>query len=321
VSTPEVHAAARPDRRANGTLLATLGLTGVTAVWGSTFFLIKDVLEHMPVLDFLGVRFAIAAVVMVIAFWRHLRRLDARAWRRGALLGLVYGVAQILQTAGLATTDASVSGFITGMYVVLTPLLGALLLRQRTSAATWLAVVLATAGLAVLSLKGLAVGTGEALTLASAAVYALHILGLGAWSTQRDAVGLSTVQMIVIAVVCLGSASTDGVTLPPTGGAWVAVVYMALVAGAGALLVQTWAQSHLTATRAAIVMTTEPVFAALFAVLFGGEVLGIRVVFGGALVLAAMYIVELAPRLAERRRAAALTAAQDPPAEMLHHEP
>jgi drug/metabolite transporter (DMT)-like permease len=153
-------------------------------------------------------------------------------------------------------------------------------------------------------------------------VYALHILGLGAWSTQRDAVGLSTVQMIVIAIVCLGSASTDGVTLPPTGGAWLAVVYMALVAGAGALLVQTWAQSHLTATRAAIVMTTEPVFAALFAVLFGGEVLGIRVVFGGALVLAAMYIVELAPRLAERRsRAPAVTAAQDPPAEMLHHEP
>lgn len=309
---------ARTDR----SLLATLGLTGVTAVWGSTFFLIKDVLTELPVLDFLAVRFAVAAVVMVAVFWRQLRALDARAWRHGALLGLVYGSAQILQTWGLATTDASVSGFITGMYVVLTPVIGALLLRQRTTATTWLAVVLATAGLAVLSLRGLAVGAGEALTLASAAIYALHIVGLGAWSTQKQAVGLSTVQMLVIAAVCLVFAAPGGITMPPDAGSWTAVLYMALVAGAGALLVQTWAQSQLTATRAAIVMTSEPVFAALFAVAFGGESLGIRVLFGGLLVLAAMYLVELAPRMAERRalRRPRL-AAEDPPAEMLHHEP
>jgi drug/metabolite transporter (DMT)-like permease len=310
-------------------LLATAGLTGVTAVWGSTFFLIKDVLDVLPVLDFLAVRFAIAAVVMVVVFWRPLRALDARGWRRGALLGLVYGLAQILQTWGLGSTDASVSGFITGMYVVLTPVLGAALLRvggaggagARTPRTTWLAVVLATIGLAVLSLRGLEVGTGEAVTLLAAAVYAVHIVGLGAWSTQRDALGLSTVQMIVIAGVCLVSAAPGGVTLPPDAGSWLAVLYMALVAGAAALVVQTWAQAHLTATRAAIVMTTEPVFAALFAVAFGEESLGVRVLFGGALVLAAMYLVELAPRLAERKSRAPAQAVDDPPAEILHHEP
>lgn len=279
---------------------ATLGLTAVTAVWGSTFFLIKDVVTVLPVADFLAVRFWVASAVMGVAFWPHVRRLDALAWRRGLTLGVVYGVAQLLQTWGLEHTSASVSGFVTGMYVVLTPVLGALLLRHRTPGTLWLAVALATLGLAVLSLRGLAVGFGEAVTLASAAVYAVHILGLGAWSTQRDAVGLSTVQMLAIASVCTVTAAPGGITLPPDGGVWAAVLYMALVAGAGALVVQTWAQAHLPATRAAIVMTTEPVFAAVFAVLLGGESLGLRVLLGGALVLGAMYLAELGPRRSRR---------------------
>ncbi|GAB2683162.1 DMT family transporter [Thalassiella azotivora] len=310
--------------RPSTTTSATLGLTLVTAVWGSTFFLIKDVLVVLPVLDFLAVRFVVAAAVMVVVFWRPLRALDGRAWRRGAALGVVYGVAQILQTWGLETTDASVSGFITGMYVVLTPVLGAVLLRQRTPATTWVAVALATTGLAVLSLRGLAVGTGELVTLASALVYALHIVGLGAWSTQRDALGLSTVQMLAIAAVCVAGAAPGGVVLPPDGASWAAVLYMALVAGAGALIVQTWAQAHLTATRAAIVMTTEPVFAAVFAVLLGGESLTARLLAGGSLVLLAMYVAELGPRLAARRagrRAREPLAVEDPPSEALHHEP
>ncbi len=299
-------------------LAATLALTVVTMAWGSTFFLIRDVVTVLPVTDFLAVRFTVAAVVMVPLFWRHLLRLDAAAWRRGAVLGAVYGVAQILQTIGLETTAASVSGFITGMYVVLTPLLAAVLLAVRTPPSTWVAVALATAGLAVLSLQGLAVGAGEAVTLASAVVYALHIVGLGRWSRQEDALGLSAVQMIVIAAVCLTGALPGGVALPPDRGTWASVLYMALVAGALALVAQTWAQAHLPAARAAIVMTTEPVFAALFAVAFGGERLGPRVLLGGALVLAAMYLVEVGPR---RRRRRDVLASADPPAEALHHEP
>jgi drug/metabolite transporter (DMT)-like permease len=107
----------------------------------------------------------------------------------------------------------------------------------------------------------------------------------------------------------------DGVTLPADGGQWASLVYMALIAGAVALWAQTWAQSHLTATRAAIVMTLEPVFAALFAVLLGGEVLTARMLLGGALVLAAMYLVELLGR-----RTPVVSAEEDPPAELLHHE-
>jgi drug/metabolite transporter (DMT)-like permease len=276
--------------------LATLALIGVTATWGSTFFLIKDLLDRVPVLDFLAVRFAIATVVLVLIAPKAVGRLTPRARRHGVGLGLVYGVAQILQTTGLGHTSASVSGFVTGMYVVLTPVLGAALLRQRIGRLTWLAVALATAGLAVLSLRGFAVGYGEALTFLAAALYAVHILGLGAWSTQRDALGLSVLQMAVITLVCMLASAPDGIVLPSRAADWAAIVYMALVAGALALLAQTWAQAHLSATRAAIVMTMEPVFAAFFAVLLGGELLSARMVVGGGLVLAAMYLVELLPR-------------------------
>jgi drug/metabolite transporter (DMT)-like permease len=282
--------------RAHGSGLATLGLLAVTAAWGSTFFLIKDLLDRIPVADFLAVRFTIAALALWLIAPKAVARLSALARRRAVLLGLVYGAGQLLQTAGLGHTSASVSGFVTGMYVVMTPLFAAALVRARVGASAWAAVVLATGGLALLSLQGFAMGLGESLTLVSAALYALHIVALGAWSTPREALGLSIVQLAVIAVVCWAGALPGGVELPTTGSDWLATLYMALVAGAFALVVQTWAQAHMSATRAAIVMTMEPVFAAAFAVGWGGEDLSARMVGGGALVLAAMYLAELGPR-------------------------
>jgi drug/metabolite transporter (DMT)-like permease len=293
-------------------LLATVGLLVMTAVWGSTFALIKGVVDHMPVADFLAVRFTIAAIAMFALFHRHVMRLGRRQLWYGVLLGAVYGCGQLLQTWGLALISPSVSGFVTGMYVVFTPILTTVLLRQRTPPTVWLAVGLATAGLALLSLNGFSVDKGVWLTLLSALLYGLHIVGLGRWSRADDAFGLSAVQMAVIALVCLlATARHGGPTLPPDAHAWLATLYMALVAGAGAMLMQTWAQAHLPATRAAIVMTTEPVFAAGFAVALGMDTLTWRMLIGGGLVLGAMYLVELMPR---RDSAEAL------PAEAIHHE-
>ena len=296
--------------------LATLLLVSVTAVWGSTFFLIHDLVEHVPPADFLAVRFGIAAVVMFVLFRRQTLALSRRELRVGVVLGGLYGVAQVLQTTGLAHTDASVSGFITGTYVVLTPVLGAVLLHDRIGRVTWFAVGLATVGLALLSLRGLSVGIGEALTLLSAILYAGHIVALGRWSTPGAALGLATVQAGVITLVAAVVALPDGLTLPADGRQWASLLYMALAAGALALWAQTWAQAHLTATRAAIVMALEPVFAALFAVTLGGESLTGRMLVGGALVVAAMYLVEL--RSTPRDPGA--SAAQDPPVEALHHD-
>lgn len=277
-------------------LLASLALLAMTASWGSTFFLIRDLLERVPTLDFLAVRFLIAAAAMLLVAPRAVARLSPESRRHAVVLGGVYGVAQVLQTAGLAHTPASVSGFITGMYVVLTPLLAAVLLRTRIGGLTWVAVAIAAGGLAVLTLDGVSMGYGEAITLMSAVLYALHIVGLGAWSDPRQALGMSIVQIIVIAVLCSIATIPDGVVLPSTGADWASVVYMALVAGAAAMLAQTWAQAHLPPTRSAIIMSMEPVFAATFAVWLGGEPTTLRMVGGGLMVLTAMLLVELAPR-------------------------
>lgn len=305
---------AEPAREGRTRVIATLLLLAMTATWGSTFFLIKDLVAHVPSADFLVVRFAIAALAMCLVFRRQVAALPRAAVRSSVVLGGLYGTAQILQTVGLEHTSASVSGFVTGAYVVLTPVLGALLLRDRLPGAMWLAVGLAAVGLGVLSLRGFAIGFGEGLTLAAALLYALHILGLGRWSTPAQATGMACVQAAVISCVALVAALPGGITLPATGGQWASLLYMALVAGAFALWAQTWAQAHVPPTRAAIIMTTEPVFAALFAVLFGGESLTARMLLGGGLVLAAMYLSEL------RGRSAQDALDDERPMEALHHD-
>ena len=288
------HESSGTERRTS--LLAALALLAMTATWGSTFFLIKDLLDRVPTLDFLAVRFAIAAAAMLLVAPKAIARLSPTVRRHAAILGCLYGAAQILQTAGLAHTPASVSGFITGMYVVLTPLLAAWILRTHIGALTWAAVALATVGLGVLTLGGFSIGYGEAITLVAAVLYALHIVGLGAWSSAGDALGMTILQISVIAAICFVATVPDGIVLPHNGRDWLSVLYMALFAGALAMLGQTWAQAHLSPTRSAIIMSMEPVFAASFAVALGGEGITSRLLIGGAMVLTAMLVVELLPR-------------------------
>ncbi len=278
------------------TLLAAAALLALAACWGSTFFLIKDLLDRVPTLDFLALRFGIASLALLVVAPRALGRLSPTVRKHAVVLGALYGVAQILQTAGLASTPASISGFVTGLYVVFTPLLAAAILRTRIPPVTWAAVVLATVGLGVLALNGFSIGYGELITLASAVLYALHIVSLGAWSTAQDAVGMTILQVMVIAVICTLATARDGIVLPDRTGDWVSVLYMGVVVGALGLLGQTWAQAHLPPTRSAIIMSMEPVFASFFAVTLGGEDLTTRLLLGGSMVLVAMLTVELAPR-------------------------
>jgi drug/metabolite transporter (DMT)-like permease len=282
-------------RRSAGAL-PTLTLLGVTAAWGSTFFLIKDLLEQMSVLDFLSIRFAIASVALFLLAPRAVGRLSRDEVRQGSILGVVYGIAQVLQTLGLERTPATVSGFVTGMYVVATPLLAAALFREQIGKVVWLAVAASTVGLAFLSLNGLTVSSGVILIFFSALLYALHIIGLSRWSSTANVFGLSIVQMTVICLVCTVAGAPNGIHPPVNADGWLSLLYMAVIAGSLTILGQTWAQAHLSSTRAAIIMTMEPVWAAFFAVLFGGESLTARMLIGGAFVLTAMYLVELAPR-------------------------
>lgn len=294
---------------------AVLALLVVTAIWGSTFFMLKDVITRTPVMDFLAVRFLIATLVLWAIRPMSVARLTKAERWQGLALGLFCGLAQLLQGIGLQTTSAAVSGFVTGMYVVLTPVLGALVLGMRLTKAVWAAVALSTVGLGMLSLQGLSIGPGEALTLLGAVFLAGQILGLGRWSSSRNAYGLAVIQLAVITVVCAIGAAPGGITLPSTRGDWVVLMYMALAAGAATFVVQSWAQAHIPPTRAAIVMTMEPVWAAVFAVALGGEVLGPRAAIGGLLVVAAMYVVELGPRRRRTRAATLSTPTAGPPSQ------
>lgn len=274
----------------------TLALLGVTAVWGSTFIVVKDAVRQMPVTDFLTWRFTIAALAMLLLRPRAVARLGRDGRRVGLVLGCALGAGYLLQTLGLQTTSAAVSGFVTGMFVVLTPLGAALLLREPPGRAAWAAVALATVGLGLLSLHGFSVGTGELLTLGCAAAFALHIVGLGRHAASYDVYGLAVVQLLTVAGLCAVVALPRGLAMPPDAGVWGAIALTSLAATALAFVVQTWAQAHMAPTRAAVLMTMEPVFSGVFAVGVAGEAFGLRAAAGALLVLAAMVLTEVGPR-------------------------
>lgn len=270
-----------------GRLVPVLALSVVTALWGSTFVISKGALERMAPLELLSWRFALAAGVMVVIRPTALVAVPRRVWRGGVLLGVLYGSAQIPQYIGLTGTTAATSGFLIGTYVVFTPLLGSVFLRTRSPVTTYVGVLLAAAGLGVFSFDGLRLEWGEALSLVAAVLYAGHIVAMGRWSTPGDAWVLTTIQMITIAVVLGIPALTLGLPPPSHPVDWWAILWLAVIAGALAIGVQTWAQSRIPATHAAVIMAAEPLWAAMFAVGVGGEELGVRLLLGGALLLAA----------------------------------
>lgn len=282
-------------------VVAVVALLAVTVVWGSTFTVVKDAIGRMPPTDFLAVRFTLAAAVMLMLRPVAVRQVDRSTLRHGGALGLVLGLAYVAQTLGLDRTSPAVSGFVTGLFVVLTPVLGALLLRRRPEPAVWFAVLLATAGLALISLRGTALGLGELLTLVCAAGFALHILGLGEWTNRHDPWALAVVQLATAATVCVLVAAPGGIAAPPDMAAWGAVLLTAVLATAVAYVVQTWAQRRLPPTRVALILTMEPVFAGVFAVWFADELLTWQLAAGGSAIVAAMYLVELGGRDEDRR--------------------
>ncbi len=286
-----------PHWTRNHHTLATLALVGATAVWGATFVVVQDAVEQMPVVPFLFWRFAIAALVLAVLRPGAVRALTPDKRRHGVYLGLLLGGGYVLQTFGLLHTSATVSGFITGMFVVFTPLIAWAVLHQPIGPGVWLGVALATVGLALISLNGFVLGFGELLTLGCAALFAGQIVGLGHWSTASDAYGLTVLQLGVVALMCLvASPLQGGLVVPPNAGVWAAILFLALAATALAFLAQTWAQTYMSAPRAAIVLTLEPVFAGIFGVTVGGDELTTRILAGGLFIVAAMYVVELGPR-------------------------
>jgi drug/metabolite transporter (DMT)-like permease len=277
--------------------MPTLLLLSVTAIWGSTFVVVRDAVTTMEVHPFLAWRFCLAALIMFMIKPRAVFALPHAVRVQGFVAGLALGGGYLAQTYGLAIgVSPTVSGFITGMFVVFTPIIAALLFRTKVRPQVWFAVGLACTGVGLLSLRGFAIGTGEGITLLAAALFGFHIVFLARWSSPAHAYGLTVLQLAVVAgLESLLTLATGSATMPPSRSAWYAIAFLAVFATAYGFVVQTWAQSHMSATRAAVIMSNEPVFAGIAGVITG-DVLTTRIVVGAALVLIAMYVVEMSPR-------------------------
>ena len=269
--------------------IAPLALIGVAAVWGLTFVLMKDSLTQQPVNDFLASRFIVATLAMLAMRPTIIKYFTKDLLLRGAGAGFFLGMGYIFQTYGLSHTTAAITGFVTGLYVVFTPLIAAALLKKRITAKAWGAVFLATVGLAFLSLEGFAISFGAVLVLVSAIFFAAHIVSLGEWSAGRDVYAMTIVQLAMCGILTTIGAIPDGIMFPPNSKVWWVVIFTAICGTAIAFIIQTWAQSVMSPTTVAVLLTTETVWAAFFAVAVGGENLTLRIIVGGILVLFAMY--------------------------------
>jgi drug/metabolite transporter (DMT)-like permease len=253
----------------------------------------KDAIERQSVNNFLFTRFTLAVVVMVLIRPQVVKKFNKDLLLRGSMAGVFLGFGYIFQTLGLERTGAAITGFITGLYVVLTPLLASFVLKEQISRFVWLCIFIATIGLALLSVQGFSVGFGEMLVLMSAIFFAAHIIALSKWSPGRDVYAMTVVQLTICALMAGIASISEGYSPPPDRGVWAVVVFTAVFATAVAFIIQTWSQAHISATKVAVILTMEVVFAALFAVVFGGEVLTLQVLLGGLLVLLAMYLIVL----------------------------
>ena len=272
--------------------LAPWALLLVAAAWGWSFVIMKDSIARQSVNNFLFTRFALAFIVMILLRPQVIRLFTKDLVIRSAFIGTFLGFGFILQTLGLERTGVAITGFITGLYVIFTPLIAAVVLKVRITKLTWGCVVLATIGLGLLSIRGWSIGIGELLVLGSALCFAGHIISLGKWSNGRDPYAMTVIQLAMCALLSgLASIAEGGYSPPPDWGVWATVIFTAVVCTAIAFMVQTWSQAHMTTTKVAVILTMEVVFAAIFAIIFGGERLTVQTALGGTLVVIAMYVI------------------------------
>ena len=281
----------------NRQLQADLALLMVALIWGSTFVMVKDAVAFVGPFTFIAMRFSMTALAMALLFWRRLRAFGRRELAAGTLVGVFLFAGYGFQTAGLQYTTASKAGFITGLSVVMVPFTTWLWLRRPPGKLALVGVVLATVGLALLTLPGdetLTVNRGDALVLACAVSFALHITAVGAFAPRMDSLALATVQIASTAIISsIAALALEFPTGPIPASVWGAAAFTGVLATGVAFGVQTTAQVFTTPTHTALIFAMEPVFAALFGYLLAGERLSGLAWLGAGLILAGMVVAEL----------------------------
>jgi drug/metabolite transporter (DMT)-like permease len=267
-------------------------------VWGLTFVMVQDAIALLPTMAFLGYRFVPAALVVAVIFRRQLRGLSPAGWRAGLAMGAFLTAGYVFQTLGLEETSASNAGFITGLFVVITPVLAWAVLRERLPTSAWIGALASAVGLYLLSgAGGDFTWRGDGLVLLCAVAFAGHILVTARGVRDHDVGALLVVQLGLCGVVCLAIAALAGDLEKPEGATvWSALIVTSLVASALGFFVQTFAQQHAPPARTALILAAEPAFAGLFGWLLADDRLSATEWLGAGLIMAAIVAVEVTPR-------------------------
>jgi drug/metabolite transporter (DMT)-like permease len=278
---------------------AEVALVAIAAVWGLTFVMVQDAIARLPPFAFLAYRFIPAAAIVALVFRRPLRRLPPEGWRAGLVMGTFLTAGYVAQTLGLEHTTASNAGFITGLFVVLTPVFGALLFGLRAPRAVWLAAGVSAAGLLLLSgAAGHFRFAGDGVVFLCACAFALHILVTARAVERFDVGALVAVQLGVCGLFCLLAAGIGGDLEVPRGTTVLsALIVTSLFASALGFLVQSYAQQRVPPARTALILAAEPAFAGLFGYVLQDERLSALAWVGALLILAAIVLVDVVPRL------------------------
>lgn len=281
-----------------------LALLAAALIWGSSFIVMKDAVDDVPVFMLLGVRFTIAALLLAALFFRRLRRADGNLLRRGAICGALLLCAYATQTFGLVGTTPGKNAFLTAVYCVLVPFVTWLIFRTRPTLWNWLAAVTCLAGIGLVSLNGsLTMGAGDALTLLGGVFYAFHLIALSRYSRETDPIALTTVQFATTAALAWGlSLLTEGGAAFPAPAVWPQLLYLAVFATAAALLLQTVGQKLTPPSQAAILLSLESVFGVAFSVLLGAESLSVQLLCGFALIFVSVIVSETQLSFLRKRR-------------------
>jgi len=277
--------------------IADLSLVLICLFWGTSFILVKMAITEVDLYYFVFLRFFLAVLIVGGLFYRRIPRYNLRILRDGVIMGTALFGAFLTQTIGLQFTSASNAGFITGLHVVLVPFMLAVIFRRRPALNATIGAVVCAVGLFFLTVGDtFAINRGDIWVVLCAVFVGLHVICTGWFAVRHDTYLLALTQLVTVMVLSLASSFIlgDGPVSPFTLSPFVilVVVVMGIFATAFNFTVQTWAQQYTTPTRAAVIFTMEPVFAAIFAYWWGGEVLGTRGYLGAALILAGIMLAE-----------------------------
>ncbi len=275
-------------------IIGSIALLFSTIIWGSSFFILKNTIEALPMYFVLAMRFSIGALVMGIIGYKYVAKIDKNTFVRGVILGIILGSGYIFQTLGLERTSPATNAFLTAAYCVMVPFIGWIIFKKKPTGFNVLAAIVCLLGIGLISLEGnFRIGIGDALTLISAVFYALQIVYNVIFLKKSDFRQLLFLELLTVAIICwIISLSMEKIPTSLSGVQWLSIVYLGVIASCAAQFLQILGQKFTPANNASIILSLEAVFGTLFSVAFYHERPSMQMIAGFVTVFIALIISE-----------------------------